>query len=175
MKLHRIFTTLFILFLVILAASVPAIVVQAAPAFPQEAQPPAPVDIDALVSSLPGLAGVAALITLLVNVGKRFGLVKDGQAPTWSAGLNLLALIGLFIAQVTGYTNLIPIIDEQAGSLALALSAVLAFVFQLFASRIAHDNALAGAPLIGTSHSGRQAGESVTTIETEISQFNGVG
>ena len=57
-------------------------------------------DIGTLVATLAALAGVGALIAVLVNIGKTAGLVKDGQATTYVAGLNLLALIGLFALKV---------------------------------------------------------------------------
>jgi hypothetical protein len=39
------------------------------------------------------LAGFAAIVAALVNVGKAFGLVKDGDASKWSLGLSTLGLI----------------------------------------------------------------------------------
>jgi len=166
MKLHRLFVSLFVLAILVIAASVPVLVAHAAPGFQE--LPPAPaapsaVDFADLVGTLTSLAGVAALIAVAVNLLKQIGIVKDGQAGSWSAGLNLAALIGLFAAQVAGYSNLIPVIDEQAGALAVVLSTVAAYVFQVFISRKAHDSALAGLPAVGASYSGRLAGETYVT------------
>ena len=49
-----------------------------------------------------GLLGVGAFGSALVNVGKELGLVKDGQAPTFIAGYNLLVLIALFYFKASG-------------------------------------------------------------------------
>ena len=105
-----------------------------------------------LISTFLTLAGVGSLIAVLINIGKTVGLVKDGQAPTWSAGLNLAGLIALFVLQVLGKADLVPGLDNQAGALASALTAVFGFVWQLIVSLKAHS-ALKGTRIIGKSFS----------------------
>jgi hypothetical protein len=39
------------------------------------------------------LAGFAAFVAALINAGKTFGVVKDGQAPIYSAIISLLGMI----------------------------------------------------------------------------------
>jgi hypothetical protein len=53
-------------------------------------------DLGSLLATFYSLAGVSAVIALLVNTLKVLGVVKDGSAPIWSAGFNLLALVLLF-------------------------------------------------------------------------------
>ncbi len=160
MKTISRFTLILIITLALLV--IPA-VAHASSLHPQEVPPPS--DLGNLETTLKSLAGVAALIAAIVNAGKSAGWIRDGQSGQWSAGLNLLALVGLFAAQMTGYTNLIPSIDSGAGQVAVILSAVIALGFQIFTSRIVHNNVLAGLPVVGKSHSGRQAGESVSSVE----------
>ena len=160
-----------ILAILVISAAFPVIAVKAAGIHLQDVPPPvqpATVDFDGLLASLKNLGGIAALIAVLVNVGKRFNIVKDGQSGSWSAGLNILALIGLLFAQSDGYTNLIPVIDAQAGQFSEVISVVLAFAFQLFVSRKTHASVLSGLPLIGKSHTGRVAGESITVLSTTL-------
>jgi len=125
----------------------------------------APVSMDSLLNSLKNLTGVAMLIAVIVNIFKALGVVKDGQAGTWSAGLNILVLLLLFIAQITGYAHLVPAFDEQANQFSQVITAIFAFVYQLFVSRKTHDSVLAGIPLIGMSYSGKVPGETITAME----------
>lgn len=55
---------------------------------------------NALLVLFGSLGGVGALVAALVNVGKTVGLVKDGQAPTVSTGLNLVGLVVVFVLGV---------------------------------------------------------------------------
>jgi len=147
-----------ILSLFVIAVSLPTIALAAQGAPVQTPVEPPDTMMD-LLTSLESLTGVAVLIAALVNAGKQLKIVQDGQAALWSVGLNLLALVGLFFAQVFGYSNLIPSLDQGAGSVGQILSLVLALVYQMIATRKTHDMALAGLPLIGFSSSGRVAGE----------------
>lgn len=145
--------------LVVVFMAVPMLAAHAAPAAQpaahimyQETQPPADTSgVGALAATALTLGGVAAFVAALINFGKKFGVVKAGQADAYSTGLNLLLLVGIFAAQVTGNANLIPAVDAQAGSLATAATVVLAYVYQLWVSRTVHDNVLTGLPLIGTT------------------------
>lgn len=103
-----------------------------------------------LISDWVGLAGVAALIALLINIGKTAGLIKDGQAGTVSAGLNLLGLAGMFALRVFAPDADIPAIDAQLSSFAQVGLVVLTYVSQLLVSKGAHL-AVKGVPVIGKS------------------------
>ena len=56
--------------------------------------------LDTLLPQFLALGGVAALVTALVNAGKQFGLVKDGQAPTAALLLNALGFAALLLLNV---------------------------------------------------------------------------
>ena len=99
-----------------------------------------PVDpLAGLPGQLGALGGIAALIPILVSLGKVFGLVKDGQSKDWVTGLNLLAMTGLFIAQLAGYSHLIPIIDTQAGVFAKLMTSLLLFAGQVGISSLTYQ------------------------------------
>lgn len=148
-----------ILCFMIVFAFLPVIAVQAAPALAPAFQEPSVPNLDDFLVTLKNLGGVALLITALINAGKQFGWLTDGQAPAASLVLNTLALVSLVALQLTGKADTVPGLDQNAGALATALNAVLALAFQLFFSRKSHESVLAGMPLIGKSFTGRRAGE----------------
>ena len=113
--------------------------------------------VSQLLAQLATLSGVAALIAVVINFGKLFGVVKDGDAPMWSAGLNLAALVLLFFAvhifkipNITGLDALATII-AQFGAL------VLQFLGQIGISRLTHF-LLKGVPAVGASYGAREEG-----------------
>ena len=103
-----------------------------------------------LLNQWAALVGVAALIAVLINVMKLVGVVKDGQAPTWSAGLNLAGLIALLVLKVVKPEFDPGEVDQQAGTLAEIGVLITGFVLQLLASKATHA-AVKGVPVIGTS------------------------
>jgi hypothetical protein len=125
---------------------------RAAPSLP-------PLDLTTVLVTFGSLTGTAIFIAALVNTLKLTGAIKDGDAPTWSAALNLAALVIVITLQVLGKANIVPALDSQAGTIAGILTAIGGFIYQIFASRIAHEHALAGLPVIGTTTSGRVAGD----------------
>ena len=108
-------------------------------------------DIGTLVATLAALAGVGALIAVLVNIGKTAGLVKDGQATTYVAGLNLLALIGLFALKVFKPDFDIGGLDTQAAQIAQWLATAVALIVQIYGSKWAYG-ALKGVPVVGRAN-----------------------
>ena len=108
-------------------------------------------DLNGLVQQLASLGGVAALITVVVNALKTFGVVKDGDAPTWTTGFNVLALGALFVGHVVGLTNFDKI-DAVAATLAQLGTFLLALLLQIGTSKITHL-LLRGVPVIGHSFS----------------------
>lgn len=108
--------------------------------------------LEILVAQLMAMGGLSALVAFLVNAGKQFGLVKDGEAMKYVTGLNLLALVGLFLAQ-TFYPALdIAKTDDAFGMVAKIGAMVLLFVLQMGISGKTNQ-VVTGAPVIGYSHS----------------------
>lgn len=99
------------------------------------------------------LAGVASFVAALINAGKQAGIVKDGTAPDWSLGLNLVFFAAFIILRLFVPDIDIAGVDQLAANAADILVAILGFVAQLGASRVANA-ALRGTPVVGYSHSG---------------------
>lgn len=99
------------------------------------------------------LAGFAALVTVIVNVLKFFGVVKDGTADKWVAGFNLVGFIALYVVRhIIPDFNPIPI-DSTMGEIALVGGYVLSYVTMLLGSKLTYV-AVKGLPFIGKSNSG---------------------
>ena len=96
--------------------------------------------------------GAAAIIAVVINVGKSFGWLKDGQAQNASFVLNLLGLVALGALRVFKPEVSITELDAQAAQLANVLSVVVAYVVQLLGSKTTHL-VLSGVPLFGKSFS----------------------
>lgn len=97
------------------------------------------------------LVGVAALITLLINLGKKFGIVKDGMAPTWSAGLNLIGLALLLMTRQYFPDMDINGLDGEITKFVEVAAVVVAYIVQLTGSKYFHS-LLRSVPLVGASH-----------------------
>lgn len=86
-----------------------------------------------LLSTFALLVGFAALVTVIVAFAKRAGL-PDGRAGQLAAALNLVGLIGLFVAQ-TWFPDLdVMLIDAQLASFAGVLEVVGAYVLMILTS-----------------------------------------
>lgn len=108
--------------------------------------------MDDLTTLLMSLAGVIALITFLVNLGKMIGLVKDGTGETWSKALHLIALVGLFVLGEFFPDVDIWKIDEFAAQLASIGIAILALIPASFWGSEKIYALVRGLPLIGHSN-----------------------
>ncbi len=108
--------------------------------------------MDSLLVQWGTLVGVAALIAVIINVLKLAGVVKDGTAQTWSAGLNLAGLIILFVLKIVRPDLDIGELDKQAGALADVALVLIGYISQLLASKLTHT-AIRNIPLIGASYS----------------------
>jgi hypothetical protein len=109
-------------------------------------------DMGSLLATFYSLAGVSAVIALLVNTLKVLGVVKDGSAPIWSAGFNLLALVLLFALGVINPGADLVQVDSFLAQAAQIGGALLALVAQLWGSRLTHA-AVRGIPVVGMSYS----------------------
>ena len=111
------------------------------------------------------LAGVAGLIAAVINILKAFGVVKDGQADQWKAGLSLgafaiLALVGVFKPDLTAV-----ILDARAAQVATILIFITGFLVQTGLAPLAHKF-FSGFPLIGTSFT-RQAQKEFVNMKSK--------
>jgi hypothetical protein len=110
--------------------------------------------IISLVVMFASLAGIAALITVLVNFGKVLHVVKDGTSQYWSAGLNLAAFVTLVVLGIFRPDLTTIFLDATAQQIATILVFILGFVSQLGLSPKFYTLLRNGdVPLIGKSFS----------------------
>lgn len=108
--------------------------------------------LDQLFALFVSLAGTGSLIGAIVNALKSFGVVADGQAGTWSLGLNLAGLVALFVLGVFAPTADIKDIDGVAAQIAQLLTIAVGLFVQLGGAKLAHS-LLKGVPVVGKSFS----------------------
>lgn len=98
------------------------------------------------------MMGFAAVVSLLVNVGKKFGIVKDGTADKWVAGFNLIGVVALYVARLVVPDFNPIVVDNALGEVALIGGYIFGFVAMLVDSKVTYF-ASKGLPVIGTSYS----------------------
>lgn len=99
-----------------------------------------------------GLVGFPAFVSVLVNVLKEFGLVKDGDAPKWVAGFNITGLVTLLIIVAVLPQFDVPNLDKSLLGLANFLTLILGFVVQMGTSKFSYKQ-IKGLPVVGKSNS----------------------
>lgn len=105
-----------------------------------------------VVAEVLALAGFAAIVALVINVGKLFGWVKDGDAVKWSGGLNLLGILALFVTRLFLPNFDVSGINSVMLTIATVGSYILSYVMSLGISKLTHI-AVKGLPVIGKSYS----------------------
>lgn len=107
--------------------------------------------IEQLVAVAASLGGVGFLISVLVNIGKTVGLIKDGQAQNWVTGGNLLVMVLVYAGGLIKPDLDMPGIDSTVGQVAQILAMSFSLIWPMIASKITH-NALKGTAIIGKSY-----------------------
>lgn len=103
------------------------------------------------------LVGFAALVSVIINILKVAGVVKDGTADKWSAGFNLAGVLALLIIKQFWPELQLQPIDNALYEAASVLSYILSYVAMLLGSKVTYI-AVKGLPLIGKSNSDSGAG-----------------
>ena len=109
-------------------------------------------DITQLVMIVLAVGGFGALVSAGVNVLKVLGLVKDGDAPTWITGFDLLGVVILYLATAFKLPFDLEIIGPQLGVVAQFLIALGQLLVAFGGSKLFYAVAR-GSPLVGKSHS----------------------
>ena len=104
--------------------------------------------LEDILRLLAGLAGLGGLISVLVNLLKAIGLVKDGTSEQWVQGFNLVA----FIAVAVVYFMKVQVDWAQIDGWLGVLATFIGFVVQLFGSKVTYA-VTRGAPVVGFSYS----------------------
>ncbi len=115
-------------------------------------------DFTELLTQWSALVGTAALIAVVINLLKLLGVVKDGDAQTWSAALNLLGLAALFLLKVIRPDIDPGQVDQQLEGLAKIALLIIGYITQLLTSKTTHL-AVKNVPLIGTSQPADEVSE----------------
>lgn len=98
------------------------------------------------------LVGFAALVSLVVNVLKVFGVVKDGTADKWVAGINLVGVLALYVTRLF-LPDFDPApIDSNLKEIATVGAYLLSYITMLLGSKLTYV-AVKGLPVIGKSNS----------------------
>ena len=85
------------------------------------------------------LVGLPFAIGLIIDVLKIAGVVTDGTAGVWSAGFNLVAIIGLAILFKYMPTFDVTTWDARLLEFAKALVVIVTWITQLFGTKGAHQ------------------------------------
>jgi len=98
---------------------------------------------------LAGLTGLGGLVSVIVNLLKAVGVVKDGTSETWFQILNLAAFIGVAVI----YFVQVNIDWGQLDQWLILLSTLLGYVLQILGGKLTYKAIGGKAPLIGYSFS----------------------
>lgn len=105
-----------------------------------------------IVLEVTALVGFAAFVSLLINVLKFFGVVKDGTSDKWVAGFNLAGILALFTARLfIPDWNPLPV-DNILLEIATVGGYILTYVIMIYGSRFTYG-VVKNIPLIGKSFS----------------------
>lgn len=97
-----------------------------------------------------GLAGFAAVLALLVNVGKQAGWIKDGDAGAWYVGGQLGVTLAVYVLAIVSPGFDWGTADNTAAQLAQAGALLLSAVGPLVVGALTHKGAK-GLPVVGFS------------------------
>jgi hypothetical protein len=96
---------------------------------------------DWLLLAFGSLVGLPAFISFVIDMLKRFGVVKDGDAPNWVTGGNLIGLALVFVLSLFPAINL-PGLDAQLATivkiLVMIVSLIPATAWSQLVSKITH-------------------------------------
>ena len=115
-------------------------------------------DLVQLILGFASMAGVAALVAILIDGLKRIGVVQDGDASKWSGALNLFFLLVFVALRYIAPQWSVEFIDEQAGAIAQIMLIVLSYVLQLRVSPAVHDSGVADKSVLAYSISEQPLG-----------------
>ena len=110
--------------------------------------------LDEILKIIAGMAGVGAFTSMLINLLKVAGLVKDGQGDK---AFKIADLV-IFVIVAIIYLTKTPIDWAQVDEWLVLLTALLGYVVSVFSGEFTHDT-IKGTPLIGYSYSEKKLKE----------------
>jgi hypothetical protein len=102
--------------------------------------------VSQIVAIIASLASLGGLISVIVNILKRVGVIKDGTSDMWYQGINLV----VFIAVAIVYFLKTPVDWGNIDGYLKLLGTVLGFVIQMLGGQVTYT-VIKGTPLIGFS------------------------
>lgn len=108
--------------------------------------------LDDILLLIAGLAGLGGFISVLVNLLKLVGIVKDGTSEKWFQILNLVA----FVAVMVIYLMQIQMDWVKVDDWLILLSGLLGYVVQILGGQLTYQTIGGKAPVIGFSFSKRE-------------------
>ena len=124
-------------------------------------------DFNSIVMEVLALAGFAALVAVVINAGKYFGWIKDGDAVKWSGGLNLVGILALFITRLFLPDFNTAGINATLFTIATVASYILSYVMSLGISKLTHT-VVTGIPVIGKSYTYDAAKAAAAALTTTV-------
>ena len=104
--------------------------------------------LEEILKLIAGMAGLGAFVSMLINLLKVAGLVKDGQGDK---AFKIADLI-VFVAVMVVYLVKVQVDWTQVNEWLVLLTALLGYVVSVFSGEFTHDT-IKGTPLIGYSYS----------------------
>ena len=101
-----------------------------------------------ILTIIAGLAGLGGFISILVNILKLIGIVKDGTSGTWFQTLNLIVFVVVGVIYILQVQMDWSQIDEWLKMLTLFAG----FIIQIFTGQQTYK-LTKGAPLVGFRYS----------------------
>ena len=108
--------------------------------------------LEQVIMKVAALVGFAMLITLLINVAKFIGWVKEGQADKVSAGANLILILIVYGFRLFRPDFDFAAVDPIVQEVATVGTLVFTYILQLFGSQLTHST-VRGLPIVGKSFS----------------------
>jgi hypothetical protein len=110
------------------------------------------VELGMVLAIAGAMVGAQALISLLIDVLKWAGVIVEGAAGKWSAGLNLLGIVGIAVALAVDPSVDFPAIDSHLMIIAQFLTLVFGYIVQLVSTKRIHQFAVRGLGVQAFSH-----------------------
>jgi hypothetical protein len=110
--------------------------------------------LEEIVMIIAGMAGLGAFTSMLINLLKAIGLIKDGQGDK---AFKIADLV-VFVAVAVVYLLKMQVDWAQVNEWLVLLTALLGYVVSVFSGEFTHDT-IKGTPLIGYSYSEKKLKE----------------
>ena len=104
--------------------------------------------VDEILLIIAGLAGLGGLISIIVNLLKIVGIVKDGTSQTWFQVLDLIA----FLVVAVLYFLKMPVDWTKVNDWLVLLSTVIGYVASILGGQLTYNTIGGKTPVIGFSY-----------------------